>query len=90
MGEGFGSIPRLGQESPASAGAKRQKTSHSEDKQFEGSTLLEKAVEMLLDPISGSTSKGRKVEGIILTHVDDLLMFGTKEFREKLLKYIQA
>ena len=51
---------------------------------------LEKALDYLLDPCTGSPAKGKKVNGLVLMHVDDLLVIGTKEFREWFVKKIEA
>ena len=39
---------------------------------------LERAIEYLLDPVTGSPSRGRRVVAALIIHVDDLLMGGEK------------
>jgi hypothetical protein len=39
---------------------------------------LEKAIESLTDPITGSPSQGKRVSGIICLHVDDIFCVGDK------------
>jgi len=41
---------------------------------------IDGALELLLDPITGSPAKGRTVEGCVTIHVDDALMAGTSHF----------
>ena len=41
---------------------------------------LEKAMEYLLDPVSGSPTAGKTVCGALCLHVDDLFMAGNSEF----------
>ena len=41
---------------------------------------LEEAIEYLTDPIFGSPAKGRKIEGIVTIHVDDVYITGSSEF----------
>ena len=48
-------------------------------------TLLEVAMEHLVDPVTGSPSVNKKVVGILCLHVDDLFMAGNKEFRERVI-----
>ena len=46
-------------------------------------TLLaesDETIEYMLDPVSGSAAKGKKVIGIICIHVDDILFCGAREF----------
>ena len=53
-------------------------------------TALDKAMEMLMDPVTNSPAKGKQVDGIITLHVDDVFIVGTdafvKEVTEKLAK----
>ena len=46
-------------------------------------------LEYLLDPVSGSPAEGRKVEGAVALHVDDLFMTGTPEFEKRVLQRIR-
>ena len=46
---------------------------------------LEKALDLLLDPISGSKAHGRTVEGVVTIHVDDAMMTGTKKFTTQVI-----
>ena len=41
---------------------------------------LDGALDLLLDPITGSPAKGKTVEGVVNIHVDDALMTGTPYF----------
>ena len=41
---------------------------------------IDGALELLLDPITGSAAKGKSVEGVVTIHVDDALMAGTPYF----------
>jgi len=43
---------------------------------------LDGALELLLDPVTGSPAHGKKVEGVVTIHVDDALMAGTTHFRK--------
>ena len=60
----------------------KNKTSTRETReiQFDIPDQVEKAIESLTDPISGSPSRGKRVSGIICLHVDDLFCQGDKEF----------
>jgi hypothetical protein len=40
---------------------------------------IEAAMDLLMDPVAGSPSKGKYVVGVICLHVDDLLIIGSKE-----------
>ena len=57
------------------------KSQKGEESQCEESSMLDTILEQLMDPVSGSQSQGRQIEGTVLMHVDDLLIFGTKKFR---------
>merc|ERR1712107_341937 len=46
---------------------------------------LEDAVDYLLDPITGSPSKGKCVDGALIVHVDDLLMTGSLVFNKQIV-----
>ena len=41
---------------------------------------LDGALELLMDPVTGSTARGKTVEGIVTIHVDDALMTGSTVF----------
>ena len=43
---------------------------------------IDGALELLLDPISGSKARNKVVEGIVTIHVDDCFMCGTNKFME--------
>ena len=43
---------------------------------------VDETIEYMLDPISGSAAKGRRILGIVCIHVDDAFMSGSKEFRD--------
>ena len=45
---------------------------------------IDKALELLLDPVTGSKAVGKRVEGVITLHVDDVLMTGSKEFSDRI------
>jgi len=59
--------------------------------QFDILEQIEKAIESLADPITGSPSHGKLVSGIICLHVDDLFFFcvGDKEFYHHVVSAIQ-
>ena len=44
---------------------------------------------MMLDPVSGSISHQREVVGVVVLHVDDLFMTGSKEFFDYLGKSLK-
>ena len=46
---------------------------------------LDKSLELLLDPVTGSAAHGRKVEGVVTIHVDDALMAGTEYFKKHVI-----
>ena len=50
---------------------------------------IEKAIESLADPITGSPSHGKLMSGIICIHVDDLFCVGDKEFYNHVVSAIQ-
>ena len=47
---------------------------------------LEKAMEHLVDPVTGSPSLNRKVIGVLCLHVDDLFMSGNDEFHRRVVE----
>ena len=47
--------------------------------------LLDKAIDLLTDPIYGSPSKNQHVCGVLCLHVDDLFMAGDAEFLERVV-----
>jgi len=47
---------------------------------------LDRVLDYLTDPITGSISKNKKVEGIVTIHVDDALMTGTPTFVKKVVE----
>ena len=49
------------------------------------SMTLEEAMDLLMNPITGSPAKGRQVEGIVTIHVDDTFMTGSKEFVKQVI-----
>ena len=50
---------------------------------------LEKAMEYLLDPVSGSPTAGKTVCGALCLHVDDLFMAGNSEFYTRVIEAIR-
>jgi hypothetical protein len=50
---------------------------------------FEQAMDYLLDPASGSPSKGRAVAGVVNLHVDDLFIVGGEELEQKVLSRIR-
>ena len=46
------------------------------------SEQIEDFMDTMLDPVTGSPSKGRKAIGIMVLHVDDLFITGSKKFWE--------
>ena len=57
--------------------------------QFDIPEQIEKAIESLTDPITGSPSHGKLVSGIICLHVDDLFCVGDKELYHHVVSAIQ-
>ena len=53
------------------------------------SKVLQKALDMLVDPITGSPSKGKTVVGIVSIHVDDLFYCGNDDFIQYFSKKIR-
>ena len=51
--------------------------------------LLDKAIDLLTDPIYGSPSKDQHVCGVLCLHVDDLFMAGDAEFLERVVKALR-
>ena len=49
------------------------------------SELIEDFMNNMLDPINGSPSKGRKAVGLMVLHVDDLFITGSKKFWEEVV-----
>ena len=46
---------------------------------------IDKALDLLLDPVTGSKAKGRKVLGVLTIHVDDVFMTGDDKFAKLIL-----
>eukprot|EP00975_Prorocentrum_lima_P037377 7864516-Prorocentrum_lima.AAC.1 len=46
---------------------------------------LAAALDLLLDPITGSPARGKKVEGIVILYVDDCVFTGTHNFHKKVV-----
>ena len=57
--------------------------------QFDRPEQVEKAIESLTYPISGSPSHGKRVAGIICLHVDDIFCVGDKEFYQHVVASTQ-
>ena len=51
--------------------------------------LLDKAIDLLTDPIHGSPSKNHCVCGVLCLHVDDLFMAGDAEFLERVVQALR-
>ena len=51
--------------------------------------LLDKAIDLLTDPIYGSPSKNQHVCGVLCLHVDDLFMAGDAEFLERVVNALR-
>ena len=47
---------------------------------------LEKAMEHLVDPVTGSPPLNRQVIGVLCLHVDDLFMAGNAEFHQRVVE----
>ena len=60
----------------------------SVERQSSTSETIESLLEYLLDPVSGSPSRGKHATGYICLHVDDLFASGTPEFLKWLEKMI--
>ena len=58
------------------------------ERQSSTSDTIESLLEYLLDPVSGSPSRGKHATGYICLHVDDLFASGTPEFLKWLEKMI--
>ena len=52
--------------------------------------VVEELLEHFMDPVNGSSAKGRKTIGMCCLHVDDLPITGTPEFLEKFKKKVRA
>ena len=50
---------------------------------------LEITLEHFLDPVIGSNAPGKVVEGIVNIHVDDVLLCGTKYFKEHVISRLK-
>ena len=61
-------------------GVKRDRFNKESVFQTLSQEALEEAIEYLTDPIFGSPAKGRKIEGIVTIHVDDVYITGSSEF----------
>ena len=48
-------------------------------------SVLERALDLVSDPICGSAAKGKKVEGILTIYVDDAFFTGTDVFKKKVV-----
>ena len=57
--------------------------------QFDHPEQIDKAMESLTDPSTGSPSHGISVSGIICIHVDDLFCVGDKEFYHHVVSAIE-
>ena len=56
---------------PVSISNRKFKKVERKLRQSTGDSALDEALELLLDPITGSPAHGREVVGILLIHVDD-------------------
>ena len=56
-----------------------------QEKPQEYSELIEEFMNNMLDPVSGSPSKGRKAIGLMVLHVDDLFITGSKRFWDEVV-----
>ena len=50
---------------------------------------MQKALELMLDPIHGSKAHGKTVEGIVTIHVDDCLLTGTDYFKKTVVEHLR-
>ena len=50
---------------------------------------IDGALELLLDPITGSPARGKEVEGLVTIHVDDAFMTGTPYFVKKVIESLR-
>ena len=57
--------------------------------QLNTSMDLEAALNLLLDPITGSMAKNKKVEGILTIYVDDCFFTGTKYFHQQVVERLR-
>ena len=53
--------------------------------QFSYLAEIDETIEYMLDPISGSAARGKKVLGIICIHVDDVFMTGCDKFNQLII-----
>ena len=52
--------------------------------------IVEELLEHFMDPVNGSSAKGRKSIGMCCLHVDDLFITGTPDFLEKFKKVVKS
>ena len=51
----------------------------------DSSELIEEFMNNMLDPVNGSPSKGRRAIGVMVLHVDDLFIAGSKKFWDEVV-----
>ena len=51
---------------------------------------IDGALELLLDPITGSQSKGKTVDGILTIYVDDAFFFGNAKFHKTVIDSLKT
>ena len=51
--------------------------------------MIDKAIDLLIDPIASSPSRGREVLGVVNLHVDDLFFTGADDFERLVLKLLR-
>ena len=50
---------------------------------------IDKAINFLMDPVSGSNSQGKTVCGVVCLHVDDLFITGNEDMNKKVLSRLR-
>ena len=51
--------------------------------------LLEEAIDLLMDPVASSPSRGKEVKGVVNLHVDDLFYTGSGDFEKLVLSRLR-
>jgi len=69
-------------------GSDKHTTAHSKVP-IVGPSSFDDALNYLLDPVTGSNSKSRKVLGVVCLHVDDLFLAGNSEFHAQVCQNLR-
>ena len=73
---------------PAQAVGYGNNPAHAEATDY--SDMIEKFMNNMLDPVTGSPSKGRKAIGVMVLHVDDLFITGSSKFWKEIIGRLKA